>query len=236
VGEMVRISKLKNTKVLVNFDEEANLVIRREYKNTYKYDLDFFMNFDLEKERKLLIEKVKSNNFINSFAKEAVNMTRFVNLLDKSKIRIKDKKNFHLHCEELVDRFDILMKQYFKTNLINFSDLKSALDKFDSLPTNKIQPFLNSLIRILNIPADNKPNNNNNITRELQILSDFSNGIFIEKEILSLAYLMFEETLKNSNDNKIPLINNEFNSHNKKNFKTNVVLKSLKKSLRRGIF
>ena len=41
---------------------------------------------------------------------------------------------------------------------------------------------------------------------------------------------MFGDTLKNSNG-IIPLINTEFNSHNKKSFKSNVINRSIKKAL-----
>lgn len=233
LSEMVRISKLKNSKVSVHFSEEGNLVIRREFKNTYKYDLDFFMNFDLEKERRNLIEKIKVNNFLNIFEKKAMNFTRFVNIIEKNKINFteNEKKNFVEKCEELKFRFDSHMNLYFKTNLINFSDLKSALEKFDNLPLNKTTEFLKSLTKILNIPSSNKPNEIINLTRNLENLADFSDNIFIEKEILSLAYLMFNEALKHSKDNKIPHMNYEFTSQNKRTFKANVILKSLKKTL-----
>lgn len=228
--ELARISKLRNLKVSVSFDDSAKLVIRREYKNAYKYDLDAIINFNVEAEKQKIIESIKNNNFLNELEKEVRAVTKFLNDLAVNKINLSEKKeNFIDYVEKLIDAFDYKMQIYFDNKMFSLFDLKNAVINFENLPLNKVKHFLNTLIDILNIP-NAKQAKTFELTENLKLLAEFSNGIFAEREIAILGNLILNSNKNLEKGTNIPLIDIDFTNELRKNFINEVLIKSIEQN------
>ena len=225
--ELARISKLRNLNVKVKFDDAGKLLIRREYKNAYKYDLDYIVNFDIEKERNKIIENIKNNNFLKVFEKECRAITKFLNDIIEQSLTIPEKKFFLSYVHKIIEAFDFKIQSYFDTKQISYFDLRNAIENLENLPILKVKTFLNSIINILNIPNE-KSQKIFDVTEDLKNLAEFSKGIFIEREIEILAVLILNS---NPNGGNIPLIENEFDENLRKNFINDVLLKKFENIL-----
>lgn len=227
LAELARISKLRNMNVSVRFDDSAKLVIRREFKNAYKYDLDAIINFNFEAEKRKLIDSIKNNNFLSEFEKEAKAVTKFLNDLAANKLNLFEKKEQFVHyVEKLLDAFDFKMQNYFGNAVFSFFDLKNAIANLENLPLAQVRPFLNALISILNIP-NAKQAKNFELTESLKLLAQFSNGVFAEREISIIGNLILHSNKNLEKGKNIPLIEIEFTNEIRKNFISEVLVKSI---------
>jgi len=229
--ELARISKLRsNISVSVRFDDEGKLAIRREFKNGYKYDLDSIINFDVETQRAKLVDRIRNNNFLSEFEKEARAVTKFLNDSAVSKVNLFEKKeHFVAYVDKLLDAFDFKIQKYFgyfDTAIFSFLDLKNAIKNLENMPLANKRPFLNSLINILNIPNTNKAQSFE-LNESLKLLAEFSDGLFAEREIAILGILILHSNSSLKVGKNIPLIEIEFNEEMRRNFISEVFVKSI---------
>jgi len=227
LGELARISKLRNLNVIIKFDQEGKLLIRREYKNAYKYDLDNIVNFDINTERQKLIENIKNNNFLIELEKETRAVTKFLNDVIQNNLNLSDKKLYFIeYVEKLIEAFDFKMQNYFNNRLFSFQDFRDAIFNFENLPILKVKPFLNAVIGILNIPNTDKEKSFD-LTESLNTFAEFSNGIFIEREIIILGNLILFSNRNLEKGKNIPFIEKDIDNENRKKFINEVLVKSI---------
>lgn len=225
--ELSRLSKLKNTKVEVKFDEEARFVIKRVYKNAYKYDLDEIMNFDITEEKQKLIANIKNNDFLKDFEKEVRAVTKFLNEIIGNNLTLSEKKSQYIdYVNKLVDAFDFRLQTYFNNKLISFTDFRNAIVNLENCQIKDMKNVINSVITILNIP-NVKQQSAYDLTENLKCLSAFSKGIFSEREISSLGIIMLFINKNLEEGQNIPLIEQDFDANTRKNFINSVLVKSI---------
>jgi hypothetical protein len=230
LAELARISKLRNLKVTAGYDETGKFLIKREFKNAYKYDLDGIINFEVEAEKLRLIDNIKNNNFLNEMEKEVRAVTKFFNDAAVNRFSLTEKKEqFVDYVEKLIDAFDFKMQNYFNSPFFSFIDLKNAIANLENMPIEKVKPFLNAIINILNIP-NSKQAQSFELTENLKLLAEFSNGVFAEREISILGNLILDSNKNLEKGKYISPIEIDFCPELMKSFTNEVLMKSIEQN------
>jgi hypothetical protein len=187
------LSKTKYTKVILKKDEQNRIIIRREYKNNYKYDLDELMNFDLVKEREKMLKKIENFNFKSELTG---NIDYYVNLYSL----ISQNKNAHnnflnLSSEEFsakINKIITKVEDYIRIsyNMENFyfDDFKRLIDNLLTLSPRSLTNFVQSVTKLIRLVRSESATEE--ISDCLKSISEFSKDIFNEREVRIFVELM----------------------------------------------
>ncbi len=179
-------SNFKN--VSVRTDKDGRIVIKREYKNNYKYDLDEILNFDIAEERNNMIKKLESFNFEEDLNNEAHYFAQLTTYIKNNKLEhLFENSN---HEDSFKKAEDYISRKYDIENF-NLIDLKNMIDNLLKMNSEKMTQFLKNMQNLNNMA---NVTNSSSLVKEIKSIKEFSNNIFSEREIRLLIPLL--NTLK----------------------------------------
>ena len=138
---LARLSLFPNLKISISKDQKGRHLIRREYKISFKYDLDEIMDFDIKKEKDKLTQTIEEMDFSNIFTNEIEYKYQIQNLIQKH-IKIKEITDLDKIMENMktlsLEEEDLLKKK--------ISTMVNSEKEFNS---NQKKEFINQIITSL---------------------------------------------------------------------------------------
>jgi hypothetical protein len=178
------LSKSKFKHISIRTDKDGRIIIKREYKNNYKYDLDEILNFDVVEERNKMMKKLESFNFeedINSKANYYAQLTEY----------IKANKLEHLfensNHEDTFRRAEDFISRKYEIEGFNLIDLAAMTENLFKMNSASLSEFLKNMQKLNDF---GNISNNSNLVKEIKSIREFSNNIFSEREVRLLFSLL----------------------------------------------
>lgn len=86
---LAKLSKLPNLKITITKDQKGRFLIKRQYKQNYKYDLDEILEFDIQKEKENLKNSVEDLD-LSKIVKNEIEYKYLLNNLIQKHLKIKE--------------------------------------------------------------------------------------------------------------------------------------------------
>jgi hypothetical protein len=188
---LAHLSKLEYKNVTLRADKDGRVIIRREYKGNYRYDLDEVMNFDINAEREKMRQKLKAFDFEANLDNSAEFYSQMIAYMEKKQITPIFNDAVIANAEEIIS-------QRYGLEGFSLIDLKNCIANLTNLPGDKIKQLITDLKRITDFGGSSGSVNN-----ELTSINEFSVNLFNEKEIRILSALLRD--LNSSEINKLNL-------------------------------
>jgi hypothetical protein len=190
---LAHLSKLEYKNVTLRSDKDGRIIIRREYKGNYRYDLDEVMKFDISKERMKMLDKLKNFDFEGNLDNSAEFYTQLISYINKNQIMLP------IDIDAVIAKSEEVISQQYGLENFSLADLKNCIENLTNMPNDKLKQLISDLKRIIELKIGNESQSYNN---ELSSIAGFSESLFNEKEIRLLSCFLRE---LNTDLNKINL-------------------------------
>ena len=220
------LSKTKYSKVLVRTDKTGRLIIRKEYKNNYKYDLDEIMQYDITKEREKMLKKLENFDFKTELEANVEYYSQFYQFASNYDcFNQTDILGVKADTRLIVQKVEDYQKLSYEN--FSFNDFKRLTDNLLQMKPRSLTNFVNHVIQLINlVSSPDASGSYQEISEVLKEISEFSKDIFNEREVR-----IFVDLIKSSFENISLERVKEFDNMSKFYFIQNILLKDFFKSL-----
>jgi hypothetical protein len=224
---LASLAKTKFNKVLIRTDTKGRIIIRREFKNNYKYDLDEIMQYDIKKERERMLKKLENFDFKTELDANVEYYSQFYQLVsDYDCFNSGDVNAIRKEVAFAIQKVEDLNKLSYEN--FSFDDFKRLTDNLLQLKPRSLTNFVNHVINLINLISNQEANESySEISQVLKEISEFSKDIFNEREVR-----IFVDLIKANFNNKFNERVKEFDNMSKFYFIQNVLLKDFFLSLK----
>jgi hypothetical protein len=180
---LAELSKLEYKNITLRKDNDGRVIIRREYKGNYKYDLDEIMKFDIQKEKERMMAKLQSFDFEANINSDAEFYTQIISYIKNKSLRPT------FNTDEIITKTENLIANRYNLTAFNLVDLKNCVSHLIDMPANKMKELLLNLKKIIDLSIGSETTTFN---KEVELINEFSADLFKEKEITILSALLKE--------------------------------------------
>ena len=217
---------IPNCKITLKKDIDGRIIIKRDFKSLYKYDLEEILKFDPETEAKKLNEIINTMNFSELFNSNVEYLARFYSKLKQSESNQKFEVNQQFF-NTLETNFKVAFKnnqQHNTTHNLVFLDFANFTNELSTLNATQFQNLINYSISLLTHSF-----NSNDNKFEAKNIGD---------GLTTSSYKILYNLLMTHNDVHSLIIkseNSEFNEVDKFHFIQNKLINSVIEGLCRGL-
>lgn len=189
---LAAIAQTRYTNVSLRKDEEGRLLIKKQFKHNYKYDLDEVMSFDLAKERAKLMKKIENLDFNAEINGSVEYYLKFYQMLSYNSDYVHQYLNtsdedFEKVIKQITEKVEDFFQHHYGISNFTFDDFKRLVDNLLSMSPQSVTTFANTVTRLIDAV---QKGGSLEVSETLKELSEFSRDVFNEREVRIFVELM----------------------------------------------